>query len=144
VAKRVIFLVMMLFCHPVMASSGASEGGGEAAQPAPGSIASTYMKLEPPFITNYGVEKGRLRFMKVDVTLRIELGGESPVVHHMPAIRHELVMLLSRQTPDSVASMEGKELMRQEALEAVRNVIVAEEGEQKVADLLFNSFVVQR
>jgi flagellar FliL protein len=95
-------------------------------------------------IANYGAEAGRLRFVKVDITLRVELGGENPVVHHMPALRHELVMLISRQTPESIASMEGKELMRQEALEAVRNVLVAEEGDQKIADLLFNSFVVQR
>lgn len=140
--KRVLFLVLMLFCHAGFASSGGEEA--KEATPAPGSIASTYMQLQPPFICNYGVEKGRLRFVKVDVTLRIELGGEKPIVHHMPAIRHEIVMLLSRQNIDSVGTMEGKELMRQEALEAVRNVIIAEDGEQKVADLLFNSFVVQR
>jgi len=62
----------------------------------------------------------------------------------MPALRHELVMLISRQTPEAVGTVEGKELMRQEALEAVRNVLVAEDGDQKIADLLFNSFVVQR
>jgi len=147
VTTRVIVLLLMLFCLPVFAEEG-GEGGGEggeaASKGAPGSIASTYMRLEPPFITNYGIEKGRLRFIKVDITLRVEIGGENPVVHHMPAIRHEIVMLLSRQTNETFGTMEGKELMRQEALEAVRNVLIAEEGDQKIADLLFNSFVVQR
>lgn len=141
--KRSIFFALMLFCHLSYASSSAKEGG-EGAKPAPGSIASTYMRMEPPIIANYGVEQGRLRFLKVDVTLRVELGGEKPVVHHMPALRHEIVMLMSRQTLDAVGTIEGKELMRQEALEAVRNVLIAEEGDQKIADLLFNSFVVQR
>jgi flagellar FliL protein len=131
----------MLFCQLAAASSSEESKPAEAA---PGSIKATYMRLEPPIIANYGTEQGRLRFVKIDITLRVEIGGENPVVHHMPALRHELVMLISRQTNESIASVEGKELMRQEALEAVRNVLIAEEGDQKVADLLFNSFVVQR
>ena len=140
-ARHLALWLLIVFCHQVTAASKKED---EAPKAAPGSIPSTYMQLQPPFITNYGVEQGRLRFMKVDITLRIELGGEKPIVHHMPAIRHEIVMLLSRQTLEAVATMEGKELMRQEALEAVRNVVIAEEGDQKIADLLFNSFVVQR
>jgi flagellar FliL protein len=145
VTKRgIFFVILMLVCQ---LSLGNSEEGGEKggeAKVAPGSIKATYMRMEPPIIANYGNETGRLRFVKVDITLRVEVGGENPVVHHMPALRHELVMLISRQTPESIGSMEGKELMRQEALEAVRNVLVAEEGDQKIADLLFNSLVVQR
>jgi flagellar FliL protein len=145
VTKRSIFFALLvLFCQLSLASSSEGEGEGKAAESAPGSIKSTYMRLEPPIIANYGGEQGRLRFVKVDITLRVELGGENPVVHHMPALRHELVMLISRQTNESIGSTEGKELMRQEALEAVRNVLVAEEGDQKIADLLFNSLVVQR
>ena len=40
--------------------------------------------------------------------------------------------------------MEGKELLRQEALESVRDVLMKEEGVQYVEDLLFNSFIVRR
>jgi len=147
VTKRsILFAFLMLVCQLSLGNSEEGEGGekGGEAKVAPGSIKSTYMRMEPPIIANYGNEAGRLRFVKVDITLRVELGGENPVVHHMPALRHELVMLITRQTPESIGSMEGKELMRQEALEAVRNVLVAEEGDQKIADLLFNSFVVQR
>lgn len=139
--RSIFFALLMLFCQFAAASSSEES---KPAEPAPGSIKATYMRLEPPIIANYGAEQGRLRFVKIDITLRVEIGGENPVVHHMPALRHELVMLISRQTNESISSVEGKELMRQEALEAVRNVLVAEEGDQKVADLLFNSFVVQR
>lgn len=142
--RSIFFVLLMLFCQLGIASSGEGEGAGKEAKSAPGSIKSTYMRLEPPIIANYGAEQGRLRFVKVDITLRVELGGETSVVHHMPALRHELVMLITRQTNESIGTTEGKELMRQEALEAVRNVLIAEEGDQKIADLLFNSFVVQR
>lgn len=139
--RSIFFALLMLICQLATASSSEESKPAEAA---PGSIKATYMRLEPPIIANYGIEQGRLRFVKIDITLRVEIGGENPVVHHMPALRHELVMLISRQTTESIGSVEGKELMRQEALEAVRNVLIAEEGDQKVADLLFNSFVVQR
>jgi hypothetical protein len=35
-------------------------------------------------------------------------------------------------------------MLRQEALEAVRSVLMAEEGEHALRDLLFSSFIIQR
>ncbi len=40
--------------------------------------------------------------------------------------------------------MAGRELLRQQALEAVREALVREEGEHHIQDLLFNAFIVQR
>jgi flagellar protein FliL len=112
-------------------------------EPAVGS--ARYIDLKPAFVVNYG-GVGRLRYLKTDIALRV--GGQDKGIisirQHMPYIRHELVMLLSKVSEEDLSSMEGKELLRQNALEAVRNMLVAEEGEQFVEDLLFNSFIVQR
>jgi flagellar FliL protein len=62
----------------------------------------------------------------------------------MPYIRHTLVMLLTRSSDESMTSMEGKEMLRQDALAAVQAVLEAEEGQHFITDLLFSSFVVQR
>lgn len=124
-------------------SAYAEEENGEDLEEA--AAPSSYIDLKPPFVANYGGKPtGRLKYLKTDISLRIEAGGESAVMHHMPAIRHHLMMLLSRQSEDAVITMEGKELLRKEALEEVRKVILSEEEEQKVIDLLFNSFIVQR
>lgn len=106
---------------------------------------SRYLDLKPAFVVNYG-GAGRLRYLKTDIALRIGGGisGPSGVRRHMPYIRHTMVMLLSRATEEDLSSMEGRELLRQSCLEAVRELLLREEGEEYVQDLLFNSFIVQR
>ena len=112
---------------------------------APKRAPARYVDLKPAFVVNYG-GVGRLRYLKAEVSLRVGGAdkGISSIRHHMPYIRHALVMALSQATEEELSSMEGKELVRTNALEAVRTVLVKEEGEQFVADLLFNSFIVQR
>ena len=62
----------------------------------------------------------------------------------MSQIRHVLIMLLSRQGEEDISSMEGKELLRQRALEEVRALLIEEDGQEQVVDLLFGSFIVQQ
>lgn len=107
------------------------------------SVGTQYVELKPAFVTNFG-GPGKLRYMKIDVTLRVANTGVNPIRHHMSQIRHQLIMLFSRQNAEDIGSMEGKELLRQQALEAVRTVLVEEDGDQQVVDLLFGSFVIQQ
>lgn len=106
---------------------------------------SQYIDLKPAFIANYG-GVGRLRYLKAEIALRVGGGAKGPagIRHHMPQIRHSLVMLMSRQTEEDISTMEGKEMLRQNALTAVREVLLKEDGEQYIQDLLFKSFIVQR
>lgn len=105
---------------------------------------SIYFDVKPAFVVNYG-GPGRLRYIKTNLTLRV--GGDigmKGIRHHLPQIRHVIVMTLTKQSEEDISSMEGKELVRLALLEAVQNVLVEEEGEHHVNDLLFNSFIVQR
>ncbi|MET0379316.1 MAG: flagellar basal body-associated FliL family protein [Spongiibacteraceae bacterium] len=106
---------------------------------------SEYIALAPALVANYG-GSGPIHYLKADVALRVTGGpaAQSAVLHHMPYVRHVLVMLLSDQTEESLATMEGKEKLRQDALGAVQKVMQEEEGKPLVDDLLFNSFIVQR
>lgn len=116
-----------------------SEGEADSSE----ALNTQYINIKPAFVANYG-GVGRLRYLKSEVTLRVGDASVSAVRRHMPYIRHVLVMLLTKATEEDVASMEGRELLRQKALEAVQNILFEEEGEQFVVDLLFNSFIVQR
>lgn len=104
-----------------------------------------YLELAPAFIANYG-GPGPVHFLKADITLRLAKDAQAAeqVKHHMPYLRHVLLMLLSRQTEEAIGSMEGKEKLRAEALAAVQAVLQAEAGKPLVDDLLFTNFVVQR
>lgn len=139
---RHLWLVLWLLASLYVPQAFAEDEGveGEAAVPA-----TTYFDVKPAFVVNYG-GPGKLRYIKTDISLRVGGGdiGMQGIRHHLPYIRHTLVMLLTKQSVEDISTTEGKELIRQAALEAVQQMLEGEEGEQHVVDLLFNSFIVQR
>lgn len=113
---------------------------GEEA-PAPRAI---YISLKPPFVVNYG-GPGRLKYMKAEVSVRVSSAlGANAIRHHMPYIRNDLILLFSRQSEETLDTMEGKELLRQQAIDAVNNILITEDGESDLVDLYFNQMVLQK
>ncbi len=130
-----------LFYTLAITGAHASGGGGEkAAAPA-----GEYIDIKPALITNYG-GPGPIHFLKAEMTLRVskEHEANTHVARHMPQIRHELIMLLSRQNQENLETMTGKEQLRQEALTAVQKIVETETGKKLVEDLLFTNFVIQQ
>ena len=102
-----------------------------------------YIDLQPAFVTNYGTD-AKLHYLKVDVSVRVETQDQVALVErHLPYLRNNLVLLLSQQTEAEVSSVEGRQQLRQVALEEVQKVMQNEEGNTVVSDLLFNNFIVQ-
>lgn len=135
-------LRLCLLCVSVGAYA-AEHGGGDSK--GEGDAVNEYMEIKPALITNYG-GPGPIHFLKAEITLRV---GKLPetrevVAHHLPRIRHELIMLLSRQNETDLESMEGKEKLRQEALTTIQKFMETETGKKNVEDLLFTNFVIQR
>lgn len=115
----------------------------EAEAAAPGK--SKYVDLAPSFVTNFGTSSQNMQFLKADVSLRVASQSAVNIVEaNMPLIRHQIVMLLSSQSNESMAQPNNQELVRIEALALTRKVLEAETGSPQVDDLLFTSFVVQR
>ena len=63
---------------------------------------------------------------------------------HDALVRHQIVMLLSRQSEKSLSTPEGQEALRVEALSMVQEALKKETGKEQIEDLFFTSFVVQR
>ena len=105
-----------------------------------------YLELQPTFVTNFGFEEsGRLSYLKADVSVRIaSLEGETALKYHLPLLRDAIVLLLSRQPESTVASSEGREQLRQDALEELNALITEEEGEPYIKELFFTNFILQR
>jgi flagellar FliL protein len=133
-----LFQVTVLLCCSLIAT---------VAHGARGDFGDTqYVQFGHPFVVNYGDPSlSRLRYLKVELQLRVESSeAAEQVEYHLPALRHALVMLFSKQMQQRVSVPEGKEEIRLEALGVVQEVMMREEGEEAIGDLLFTNFVVQR
>ncbi|MCR9259909.1 MAG: flagellar basal body-associated FliL family protein [Pseudomonadaceae bacterium] len=133
------FAVLAAFIIPAQA---------EEAEDVPEAIGGVvrYVELKPSFVTNFGVsDSGRLRYIKADVTVRVaNKEAEYAARYHLPALRNSLVMLLSRQDESTVSSSSGRETIKVEALQELREILEREEGAGHIEDVMFTNFVVQR
>ncbi len=156
---RHLFAFALLLLAPlgVLASSAGEEPG-----PARD---FEYIEMLPAFVVNIG-SSGRIAFLKTEVSLRASAQAAPLVRHHMPALRHEMIMLLGRESTESLASSERREALRTEALQTLRQVLADagpapgagdedadDEGhappgeghaEDAIQDLMFTSFITQR
>lgn len=114
-----------------------------------------YVEMQPAFVVNIG-STGRIAYLKAEVSLRTSKAAAAALSYHMPLLRHEMIMLLSRQTPESLASPEEREALRLKALEMLR-LALAQAGpmpesagttdvttSDDIEDLLFTSFITQQ
>ena len=121
-----------------------AEEGGEHGKEGAG---PTYVSLEPAFVVNFQDQNKHTKFLKAEISVVAgNVKAQEALTLHMPAVRNSLVMLLSRQIFEDLATNEGKEKLRTEALTAVQEV-VKKQASKKVAkavkDLYFSSLVMQ-
>jgi flagellar FliL protein len=106
---------------------------------------STYVDITPSFVTNYD-EGARLKYLKARVSLQVTAGSQELIFHHLPSIQNSLVILFSSQAEENLTSTVGRESLRREALQVVRQVMstLQHQGNQKIEDLYFTDFIVQQ
>lgn len=135
---KLFFLTICLILCPTLASA---QEGGEAK-----TSSSVYIEMQPAFIATFG-GPGPLKYLKTEITLIVPEGpAEANIKLHKPALRHTVVMLLSKQMSEDLATATARDHVRQQLLEDLRNVLVEEygsEGYDMIKNLLFTSFVVQ-
>jgi flagellar FliL protein len=103
-----------------------------------------FYTIDPPFVANF---EGMQSFRFLQVHVRVSTRAQD-VVDLMasidPVIRNDLLMLFSAQNAEALGTREGKEKLRQDALELVRKAVKNSGGDPKlVENVLFTSFVMQ-
>lgn len=119
--------VVLLFA----AANANAEGGGKEEGP--------YYKLEPFTVNLMGLKQ----VLQVAVTLKLAKPEKRPQVElYTPAIRHEVILLLSGKTVEQVETSEGKKQLIAETKTAVNRALglSVKEG---VAEVLFESIIIQ-
>jgi flagellar FliL protein len=114
--------------------------GKKAAPKAP----AVFVPFDPPFVANFEAD-GELRFLQVQV----EVMTRDPLVAEQiktqtPVIRNELLLLFGSVDATKIATREGKEKIRQDALDSIRRIVTEEGGKgEKIEQVYFTSFVMQ-
>jgi len=122
------------------------DGDHEDGDPAEGdgeTLPAIYLPIDPAFVVNFA-SQGKARFLQVTV----EVMTRDPLMPdqiklHMPVIRNNLMLLFSSQSYDGVSTLEGKEALREEALEVVQQILEEETGDPGIEAVYFTSFVMQ-
>jgi len=103
-------VVASLFSGSVLASGGGGDTFKEGVN---------YIPIKPHLVVNYG-GTGKVKYIRAELSLRTEdMHSAQEVSHHMPLIRDTLIMLISSMTDEQMASIDGKEKMRLDALEKI-------------------------
>ena len=123
---------------------GDAESGGEGGEEGEGvNKPAIYLPIDPAFVVNFA-SQGKARFLQitVEVMTRDETVPDK-VKLHMPVIRNNLMLLFSDQSYDSVSTLDGKEMLRESALEVVQQILEEETGDVGIEAVYFTSFVMQ-
>lgn len=122
-----LLLSLLFVAAPVFAEESGGHGGGESSSA--GGI--QYIEITPKFVVNLLEPK---KYLSINVQLLIEGAGiDTLIKKHMPAIKHELIMLFSDRSIESLQTMEQREALRQEAVETIHKTINKAEGIEEEA-----------
>jgi len=102
-----------------------------------------YQDFHPSFVVNI-TDGDRNRYLALDVTaVGYSQRDIDALRTHMPAIRNDLITLFSSKDASTLRTSEGKEALRQEALEVIRRVMEQKYGAPAIQEVYFSKFVIQ-
>ena len=151
--KSKMMLIIVIVLVAVLVGGGVAvffmmsggDGGGESSdtEEVAANAPAIYFNLKPPFVVNYSW-KGRQRYVQISVAVmtRKESAIEA-LQKHMPLVRNNLVMAFGSQEFEGMRTEEGKEALRQKALEELQTIVNEETGDPGVEQVLFTNFVMQ-
>lgn len=103
-----------------------------------------FVALDPPFVVNFEASQ-LVRFLQITM----EVMSRDPATIDLikandPIVRNDLLLLFANQKYEVLATREGKETLRQQALEAVREVVKNAGGKPHFVEAVyFTAFVMQ-
>lgn len=103
-----------------------------------------YISLGKPMVLNLSSNKGRLTFLQLQADVLVnDSASEEMIKAHIPAIRHQLIVLLSEQPARDMKSSAKREKIRLIATAQVQELMAELGSSSKISDILFSSFLVQ-
>jgi flagellar FliL protein len=129
-------LLLLLAAAPLPVALGSGGGSSEGAP-------QDYVALDTPIIVNI-FTRDTVHFLKLTAEFKLKKPELAAAVKtHLPAIRHDLIMLLSEKRYFELTTVRGKTLLREEALAAAQHVMEQQTGDTSIEQIYFTSLVLQ-
>jgi len=107
-------------------------------------VETSYVSLGKPLVLNLSTNGKRLTFLQISADVLVKNDDAKEVVEtHIPAIRHELILLLSEQFAADMKSPAKREEVRQLASANIRSTVESLSGNKDIEEILFTSILVQ-
>jgi flagellar protein FliL len=102
-----------------------------------------YIALDPPLVVNLANAR-RAQYLQIAAELQVESPLDAAAVEaHMPVIRDTLIVFFSGRDPEELRPVEKREVLRAEALGAIRHALATHAGRPAVDALYFTGFLIQ-
>lgn len=102
-----------------------------------------YYKFDPPFVVNIQGQASS-RFLQLTLeAMTYDQEVTTEIDKLMPVIRNNILLLLSSLTYEQVASLEGKQKLREDILKEIQNVLKDKIGKPGVEEVYLTSIVMQ-
>ena len=101
-----------------------------------------YFGITPAFLINFE-QDGRTRYLQIEMqVMSYDQAVIDKVEANMPAVRNDLILLLSDQDYPALATVEGKDALRKQVLGSI-NAVIRAKGAFRLENVYFTGFVVQ-
>lgn len=125
------YIAILAVAMMIFSTSAASESKDGAAVP--------YAKLETLTVNLHGLTQ----YLQVNISLKLADPKISESIKGWtPAIRHEIILLLSSRKGEELATLDGKKKIMAMIKDSINKILKLEESDG-VTDVLFEAFVIQ-
>ena len=105
---------------------------------------TAYISLGEPLVLNLSSQRSRNTYLQITANILItNVKSETIIKAHIPAMRHQLIVLLSEQPANDMKAPNKREEIRQSAKLKIQALIAELSNNEDVGDVLFSSFLVQ-
>jgi len=134
---EILLLSLLLMLFSTIAQ--AAEDGAEPAKKVP-----AYVSLGKPMVLNLATDGRRLAFLQISADVLVKDDTAKTVVEaNIPAIRNQLILMLSEQNAADMKTPAKREEIRKKVSTAVRDLIEKMTDNNDIDEVLFSSFLVQ-
>ena len=128
---------------PARQASATAEAAEEvAAQASDSGDELLYTKLYPDFIVNLRGSGSHFLMVTTQIRTRLQSDIDNALLH-LPALRHNLLMLMGEISYRDALSVEGRQKLADDALAAIQRVLDEEVGGSEVEAVLFTDYLVE-